>query len=376
MSLVSTQFSQTALGQETKTEQVPAEQTQSDNQQLISDLTSDSFDRREIATQRLTARGELVLADLQKALETSQDLEQQSRLTALISRIEKSIVAERMFQFILDSDPTNDHGLAAWQPFSQQAGQSRIAKIIFAEMVSTHDDLLKMLAEDAPGIDDAAVELARKVRAKLEGPSLADGLALLATAAMKKGPLPSEVQSVAISCCIMVPLGPRFRDPRWQPVLNQLAESWFAKADVNDCSRLMTLALEQQFGFSRKLARRVLKEKPRDVQTIVSALQLLTQFGTPDDLPLLQTYFEDATLVAVSDFDKTEVHLQDVALATAVILTGQDMREYFAFPRAVGSRIGFMQDSVGFPITTPEKRVQAFEKFAESQQSGDDEKDL
>ncbi|MFY7968006.1 MAG: hypothetical protein ACOVNV_02885, partial [Pirellulaceae bacterium] len=115
--------------------QVPEEGQQSiDVAGWIDDLASDSFQKRQEASDRLAASGEQVLELMRERLKATQDVEQRARLQALVRRVEDQVLGDRMDAFIRDPDPDQDHGLKAWPSFRGLMGSNRLAKQILVEI--------------------------------------------------------------------------------------------------------------------------------------------------------------------------------------------------------------------------------------------------
>lgn len=352
----------------------------SDLDRWIEQLASDRYEDREYAMGQLVEAGESALEKLKAALARCEHMEQKIRLQALILRVEDTIHRHRLEAFVRDTDPENDYGMKAWPKFRDLVGNNRTCRKIFVEIYQAQPELADMIANNPEGLVIASGLKALEIRDRhFSGQTLAvgDGLALLFAGITSPQPLGNDTVSMITRCLHFNPLSERLaRFPQWRKQVDRMLDHFILKISSVSAYDAVELAISYKLPNGPELARRVLGEPKTDVEVQSRALYLLGQLGTRSDLPFLQTYLDNGTdwtpamqltyqneanQIVSSPFQSK---LQDIALASSILLANQRLGDYFVqFDKYQGRVNALRAETIAFPIDVPERRREALERW-------------
>lgn len=376
-----------------------------DVQALVDQLSSDVFEQREEATAALLKLGDKCLVALSLA-EQGSDFEVRERAKAIRERIERNQYETFALKFFRESDPTVSHGLPGWKSFSKFAGASRASKRLFLEMIESRRIIAislealdggKLPAGVFEGLPEdpqqrlASVTLKacadiRKDLSEGKAADLGDALALLTVVAtLEEAPL-----------ALHHTIEPHFyngafrktmQQPSSRNTVRKLAGQWFLKAPLSFAESVLSISYQYQVPEGADMARRMLNAS-FSPELSSKALLCLAQFGTVDDLPVIDKYVSDITKLESFDFAddiqveksngpqvpmapralgtnrKYERLLCDVALAAGLKITGHDLDEVFPII-VVNETYGIKESSIGFRIDKPAQRQAALNTWRE-----------
>jgi hypothetical protein len=356
----------------------------------IDDLASDSFQKRQEASDRLAASGEQVLELMRDRLKATQDVEQRARLQALVRRVEDQVLGDRMDAFIRDPDPDQDHGLKAWPSFRGLMGSNRLAKQILVEIYRQQPKLADATLEGQEALErevKVAAERMRQTWLSGENVELGDGLAMLFAGAVTQQPLGPEIESLTMRCVQTVPLAAKIDQRQWTKPMKNLLAAWVDRLSRQSAGNGMMLVLTRNIQAGEAAARRILSEKVNDPYDFRIACMILAKYGTVDDLALLDKWLDDTTLyqeyVALrAPFDpraepnpqsppggnvpiervECRCEYRDIALAASLVIAKVPLRDFHPM-LAPDSRWVIQEDSMGFPIASPQVRQETIDRW-------------
>jgi hypothetical protein len=366
--------------------------------QWIADLSSNQYEKRESATQRLAALGIEVLPKLKGRIETESDIEARTRLIGLIAQIEAIQNEKTIDAFLRDSDLSQDHGFSAWPKFQTVAGSNRFAKQLLIEIYKAQPKLADAIAtEDLDEITTQANKAAEVINASFfrgKAPQVGDGLSLLFAGAIVSKPFSKQVDSVAIRCIQIVPLASRINEqPIKKPLVN-LLDRWLTSLQpenvVYTISGLQRLELPNSLKLSREILKGPYQNPPvviDDADALIICSRILSRFGNAADLDILDPWLDDLTkhedfpYIAPLKLDPQTLNPEessrnptpvlysrwhcDITLYFSLVLARQPMKDYFPNMADLDDSGIISINSVGFPSNEPELRTAAIKRFRE-----------
>jgi hypothetical protein len=360
---------------------------------LIDDLSSPTYSVRQRATEQLSLLGSPAIEELEKALAQSTDLESKARLASVVSEIRGFRLKKALEAFRRDIDPSNSHGLEAWPRMSQIVGDSRVAKLLMIEMYEAQPKLMRAIADTDEVLQQVAVEAAKSIPERGRYSDTGDGWALVLACVVAKKPIDLEVQYRAIQSIREYPTNQKFTDPRWKNDVRKLVGAWLEKMPFELAREGLALAGNYDIPNGSVIARQVLTNQAIDPSLFYASIRVLARHGSVDDIALLEPWLANETVMVETakrvqsplgiptdedhfppdaELQRIQVLYQDAALAAAVILTKQTLKDYFPESDEAGNG-DFVLQQIGAPVDKPEQRALAFErwkKFRESQPAG------
>ncbi len=364
---------------------------------VINDLSSPTFAVRQAATEQLSLLGNSAIEELEKALEQSKDLESKARLASVVSEIRGFRMKKALDAFRRDIDPSNAHGLEAWPRLVQIVGDSRVAKLLMIEMYEAQPKLMRAITESDEVLQKAALDAAKSIPERGRFSDSGDGWALVLACIVAKKPINLEVQYRAIQSIREYPTNQKFTDPRWKNDIRKLAGAWIEKMPFELAREGLVLSGNYDIPNGAALARQVLSNQAIDPALYYSGIRVLARHGSIDDLALLEPWLANDTVMVETakrvqspigiptdedhfppdaELQRIRVLYQDAALAAAVILSKQPLKDYFPDVEETGNS-DFVLQQIGSPVDKPEQRAFAFERwkrYRESNPPGPNEK--
>ncbi len=348
---------------------VPPEQV-ARARELVRQLGSDAYRTRDRAARELAQMGRSALPAL-AAGRDDPDPEVRMRVVALLPHAEADELRARIDTFLADADGKYAHDLPGYNLFRAVAGDDPVARGLFAEVLknrANYDLLLALrgvpagkarpLAAAAGAVAAAAPEspppaelnqalAARRLEVQYRihqqavggvrqfAPDLADvALMLLAESLLpetKAGFNPFQYQIV--NFLYQEPLrtvaGGRGKHG---PAFRRLVVHWMDTRDgMNGLQNSMSLAMSLGLGADEvcKYAARLLAVDTAPPGYRAGAISALSRYNGKDHLlDLTRVFGDEEVLIRLPNNPPSDVQLRDFALATALLLTGQDPADY------------------------------------------------
>jgi hypothetical protein len=206
------------------------------------------------------------------------------------------------------------------------------------------------------------------------GPSqntLSQITAALFVAAEADVKLPAQTMRVLFSQCGQRAFRQALADEQRHAIQRKMLGAIVGKADDEAAAQAMSIAIDFNLHEGIVPAERILKSLViRRIGNLAPvALMTVARLGDASHLPLIEDVMTDKSLVTRMTENDTvyEVQLRDVGLAAAIVLTRQDIRDYFHVPPgqdlAEPLNIFFNARVLGF--SSEEQRAAVFKKWSE-----------
>jgi hypothetical protein len=367
--------------------------------ELVHQLADPRYRVRAAAAQELLRMGRAAKPALVEGLK-SPDAEVWNRCSLLLPEVMAADLRARVDAFIADAEGKQTHDLPMMKAYQKIAGNELPARKFFGEIVKKHGSFLEA-CELAPGLAGekyAAMALERQMqgrRGRMVVPVRVDPIDLAALFLVGADP---EMSKGIVNVNNVNPVSNLLWQQEFQNGLVDSAQGgplrklFFAWAeqrdDVNSIS--MTLSVVQNLTATRTTkeaadlkadglgyAVKVMKMKDLQIWLRAQAVVAVGRMGGKDQAPAFEALFKDTTQLTVIPFNQVMIktQLNDVALAMAVHVSGQNPKDY-GFDALQGNANANMIWSYHFlGFSTDEKRTAAFKKFADWSEAQKKKKD-
>lgn len=328
---------------------VPPEQV-ARAQSLVQQLGSEAFFDRDQATRELRRMGRLALPALIEAVTNgSDDPEIRFRCELLLPRAEHEDVSARISAFLADTEGKYHHQLPGWNPFREVVGTDRASRELFAAIVQEpeHHGLLLAIQKGNRELAQAVTERRRQLQQQLTPrnmgpngvrravqPSLVDvALLVLAESLVSEKDAPFVGPQYHVSNFFYQPQGREAiaGNGQYGPAFRRLLLHWLETRDgPNGITTAMTLAQNLNLGEKviAQYAARLLDAQNMQPWNRANAACLVAKYRGKDHLASVVKLLSDETMLIRGNNRQPDIQLRDVGLAMAILLTGQEPRDY------------------------------------------------
>ena len=331
---------------------VPFAHAADDPAALVARLGNKSFAEREAASKAIRQLGVPALQAVTAGC-TSTDAEIRDRCKTLLVQLRADWRAEFAAAFQADAEGNHKQTHPVWNRFVELAGDSRISRALFAEMIKNPDNFTRL--DDATADPKRAAvqytEVVRAISAQRDqlmrytfhievwpGESPAECATILYLGACFSGdprpPGPDKGVSYLPAWVASKPLC----GPSGGPI-GKLFVAWLNRRED---AGLMSSGLEIVFCHALAdglpIARRIAADTKLPATTRAAALPVLGRFGSVKDLPACMALLDDDSQFASFSTDgylpqgtpvqKRTTQVRNVAAAVALALRGADPRTY------------------------------------------------
>lgn len=311
---------------------------------LVEQLGDAEFHVREEAERELRKVGIPALDALLSASEKDLDFEVRRRAERLVPEIEAAAHAERLRLFLADTRGDVEQTVPGWKRFKTLVGDTLDTRRWFVSMHQA-EPLVMLRADQRSERTSAAVtqRVADLMRPALRGrtaamyqlsaPSIS---ALLFVGSREDVSLHEQLatqvaqvaQGAALSNLLLNATG----DETQRAIATKILSQWIT-ARSQGWTAISNLHLAQRFQLreaGRSVARELLGRKGMQPSIFGQALLVLERFGTKEDVPLAEAFVTEqgACLNFVQNTKRMTVELREVALAVAILLTGEKPERY------------------------------------------------
>jgi hypothetical protein len=152
---------------------------------------------------------------------------------------------------------------------------------------------------------------------------------------------------------------------RMSSTVNTLFSKWALRA--KDRTRMLLTCFDIQNPTACAIARSVLEDEDATSDTTLFelAMQAISKFGTPADLPWLEKYYEDDSVIielqrfAIPDGTNQRLEVFEVQARDLAIIASAMVYQYYPFELAEGLRLhglrGFVTESIAIPRSEGER---------------------
>jgi hypothetical protein len=338
-------------------------------ERLISDLGSDEYTARERAAETLMKVGLPAFSALEKAA-GHPDREVRFRAQRILGTIRHQDLQRRLESFLSGKETPGDYPLPSWTRFEKAYGDDATSRKLFVDMQRADPDLLQAL-EEAPR---AAVEVLTQralqhQQAQQQQLSLGQLAATLFIAAEEDVELPAQAMTMIFSYCYQQGFRDVLGDSSRRELPRQMLGAIVSRSEDFTAYQAMTIAYQLNLSEGLVPAVKILEGQANNRQPhmIQYALMTVARLGDAAHLPLVEKLMADPALLTRMKENETtyDVQVRDAALVAAVLLSKQELRDYFDLPPQLlnfdPQMIFFNARVIGFP--TEEKRAEVFAKW-------------
>jgi hypothetical protein len=262
----------------------------------------------------------------------SHDYELRRRAKWLLATLDDLELRRRLRQFI-------DHGtvpdlpeFTPWQPFSDVVGADRPARELFAATQQYDRSLLADVTE-RPADALARYRHQGAILEEFADTRVDEGAlaALLFIAGERSLPWDDDARRTMYELWPSVNDFQRLLTGKYGDHYKRLMARWIALPAPDDCTyQRLWICIRHNLPAGLDTALAVLKKGDNHDESLYPALVAVGLFGTKDHLSLLEKQFRNADLCdSMLGFeDDIEIQHRDVALASAIRLTGQSLDDY------------------------------------------------
>jgi hypothetical protein len=317
---------------------------------LVRQLASGDFRARESASNELVRMGSAVEPILREGFDYP-DPEVRFRCRHLLPLALSYDLEKRLQAFLAQKETKELPPPAGWARFKEIVGDDKQTRDLFAQM-HRYD------AEIMANLENKPAELRDKLAARctdlmsMQNYNVsrntgvpADQLSFILFACLDpKVKLGPEPQSYLNSALHSMSYAPRTKEMvKTSPPIRKLLLKYLSDggsyAASNSLYILSNLEMPEVVDFARK----ILKGPTSDIYGKGMALSVLGRFGGKESVPEILPFLDDKSSIGMTQFgngNQINTQMRDVALATLVQLTGQNLRDYdFAYLKMFGGRV-------------------------------------
>ncbi|MFN7292619.1 MAG: hypothetical protein ACK5YR_05435 [Pirellula sp.] len=355
--------------------------------QLIADLSSSIFLTREKATAALDKADDSMVSELERRLELLSDLEAKTRLHGIVVRKKNEQQQRNIRAFLLEPDPSKTYEFNGWNSFKKACETSdRRTKFTFLELINGYPDLVMKEISSKQEAFERASAIAKALSENITLPSRnlteSDGIALIYCAVLSEDLIDQNIEStgnkvfsrypftnIAAATKLRSTLSQFVIDDRnkmsthgrMSATVNNLFSKWALRA--KDRTRMLLTCFDTQNATALIIARSVLEDPKNTADTTLFelAMQAVAKFGSPADLPLLEKYYEDKSVIvelqrfAIPDGTNQRLEIYDVQARDLAIVASAMVYQYYPFEIVESLRLhglrGFVSESIAVPQT-------------------------
>lgn len=304
--------------------------------QLITDLGSEEFNVREAASDELTRIGLPAFTALESAASHA-DREVRYRSQRILGLIREHDLKRRLEAFLSGKELEGEYPLPGWTRFKKTYGDQAQTRSLFVEMQRADAELMRALEEGpqpaAETVAQRTAQLQESLRLGMQQ-QLAPGqvAAALFVAAEEDVKLSTQALQLLLNQCYQ----PSFREAvNKEGLPRKMLASIISRSDDTAAYQAMQVAYQLNMPEGIVPALRILNNKGAARSSYMTAYALVTiaRSGDSAHLPLVEKQLTDNARIVQSQQNMVmlEIQLRDAALAAAILLTKQELKDFFDF---------------------------------------------
>ncbi len=302
---------------------------------LIGKLGSEDFTERESASDELTRIGISAFAALEAAAEHP-DREVRYRSIRILGQIRELDLQRRLDAFLAGKD-ASDYSLPSWSRFGKTYGDDSQTRQLFVELTRADPELLQTLEQSprqaAELVGQRMTQHQQAMQFGQRQIGLGSLVSLVFVAAEPDVELPDPTMTMVLNFCQQQALRDALNNPSKSDVAKKMLGALIRRSQDNSAYMAMLVAMNYGLDDGMVPALKVLKNDANRVPHMsLYALMTVAKLGNESHLPLVEKLLEDKVVITRMQQDKVihDIQVRDAALATAVLLTKQDLKTYFA----------------------------------------------
>ncbi len=340
--------------------------------QLIKQLGDSQYLQRELASRELLEIGVAAREQLLAAVE-SPDAEVRVRARRLLNHVSQAVF-ERQLRSFLDASDSHEPTLPSWDKARRLLGDERAARELFVEMQRSERQLLAAYdrgAEQAAPLLAARItaikdQLRQTVNGRRLQPPVASVAALLLVISDPKIKENEQMSLQMALLCYQQHFRTALRAAPTRPLLEPLVAGWVKKYEqhtpaVNYQLVLFSAAHDLAEGLTPAL--KLLSHPDAVVTDRPHLLLAVAKLGNRKELPYLLPFLSETKTCAQGRHGEQAIAIQlrDVALAAALHLSGQELRDYGYEHAQAHPEILYTVQTLYFE--TDQARTEAFDRW-------------
>ena len=341
---------------------------------LIEELGADEFATRENATEQLSKIG----LPAYKAVETAvqhPDREVRYRAERVLGRIRQTDLQRRLDAFVAGKESTDEYQLPGWNRFKKSFGDSDSSRKVFVDLTRSDAEMLQTLETNPKGVTELFGARVTQNQQLMQfggaGNQLTFGqIAMLVFVAGEDDvTLNTNHNSVVFNYCNQAAFADAITGASRGDVPRKMLSRLILRSEDFAAYSAMSLARRFQMKEGLTCAEKILKAN-RQPHMATMALTTIAAMGDESHLPQVEKLLTDTNLVTqMQEKDKVllKVEVRDAALATAIFLTKQELKNYYTIPtgQPVNDPQMVLTNARVIGHSDDAKRAEVFKKWAE-----------
>jgi hypothetical protein len=334
---------------------------------LVEQLGDEKFVRRELATELLKEMGLAASPALQNGIENF-DREIRYRSIRILSSIKARDFQRRLDSFIAGDDAGAGEPLPGWTQFREMHGDEQKTRTLFVKIQQSEPQLMKSLGLEIAELQSmlnqraTSIQTQRGYGKQVEIGSVAAFLFVMCLDEVKPT---TYTSSMTFNLCYQNAFRAEMEAGANKEMLRRMLGLWIKRnGNVATASQALGLAMQYSLKEGLEPAKKIVGDKSAPRHTRQYAVLVIGKLGDKTYLPLLESLLDDDSEIMKNTIKNINyrTELRDVALAVAVQMTGQELKDY-GFDRAQISGAVVITSTLGFP--SDETRSAAFGKWTE-----------
>ncbi len=306
---------------------------------LIAELGSEEFTVRESASETLTRIGLPAFAALESAA-THPDREVRYRSQRILGLIREHDLKRRLEAFLAGKELDGEYPLPGWTRFKKSYGDDSQSRSLFVEIQRADAELMRSLEGNPRAAADAVGQRVSQLQDSLrigiqQQLTLGQVAACLFVAAEEDVALPASSTTLLLGQCYQQSFRDALNGSRGE-LPKKMLGSIIRRSEDTAAYQAMNVAYQYNMAEGIVPALKILNKKAIVPSPYYSqyALRTVARTGDPAHLPLVETLLTDKSPVTrmQQNQETFEIQLRDGALAAAILLTKQELKDYFDFP--------------------------------------------
>jgi hypothetical protein len=331
---------------------------------LVEQLGDEKFVRRELATELLKEMGLAAIPALDKGVGNF-DREIRYRSIRILSAIKERDFQRRLDAFVAGKE-TSDDALPGWVEFSEMHGDEQKTRSLFVKIQKSESELMKSLGLRPAELQSALNQRATTIQTQRgQGSQVEIGTvaAFLFVMCLEDVKPTTYTSSTTFNLCYQNAFRAEMEAGANKDMLRRMLGLWIKRnGDSATASQALGLAMQYSLKEGLEPAKKIVSDKTAPRHTRQYAVLVIGKLGDKTYLPLLESLLDDDSEIMKNTIKNINyrTELRDVALAVAVRMTGQDLKDY-GFDRAQVSRDVVITSTLGF--ASDEDRAKSMAKW-------------
>ena len=260
------------------------------------------------------------------------------RALRILSHIRELDLQRRLEAFLIGDEADDEYPLPGWKRFQKAYGDSSRSRQQFVEMQRADAEVLRAIEEGPRSASELLAQRTLEHQQALQTggrPELNFGqsASLLFVAAEDDVTMSTQTMQMVFNLCNQPVIREVLSSPEKKEIPRKMIGSLVRRSEDYAMTQAMMLAIQLEMDEGLVPATKILKNPVNRVPYMSQyALMTVAKLGNDTHLPLVESLLDDHSVVTKMQNDKkvtTEVQVRDAALATAVLLTKQEVKDYF-----------------------------------------------